>query len=106
MSGIAKTMETSEDRQAAGEAVISHKIGLHARPSVKLTKLAKQFRSAIRLRAGEDGAWIDAKSVVKVMALKVKAGQVLAFEAAGEDSGEAVTALVALVERNFDEPQD
>ena len=99
-------METSSDGRATGEAVISHKIGLHARPSVKLTKLAKRFRSAIRLRVGDDGAWIDAKSVVKVMALKVKAGQSLAFEADGDDSGEAVVALVALVERNFDEPHD
>ena len=90
---------------AVGEAIITHKIGLHARPAVKLTKLAKQYDSAIRLRAGEDGAWTDAKSIVKVMALKVKAGQRLRFEARGEDAGEAVDALVALVLRNFDEPQ-
>ena len=94
----------SRNQQANGVALISHKIGLHARPSVKLTKLAKQYRSAIRLRVGDDGAWIDAKSVVKVMALKVKEGQSLAFEASGDDSGDAVSALVALVERNFDEP--
>lgn len=97
-------MDMSHPQRAFGEAVISHKTGLHARPSVKLTKLAKQFRSAIQVRVGSDGDWIDAKSIVKVMKLKVKAGQSIAFMADGDDCGDAVGALVALVERDFDEP--
>ena len=34
-----------------GEAVIRDKTGLHARPAVKLTKLAKSFAAAIEIRA-------------------------------------------------------
>ncbi len=51
---------------------ITHPIGLHARPAVKLTKLAKSFAAEIRLRGLPDGEWVDAKSIVKVMALKLR----------------------------------
>lgn len=91
------------DDTVQGRALVSHPIGLHARPSVKLTQLAKTFAAAVRLRAGEEGDWVDAKSIVRVMALKVKVGQFLMFEAHGADAAQAVHALIALVERNFDE---
>ena len=94
---------TAQGGQAAGDVVITHKIGLHARPSVKLTKLAKRYGSDVRLRAGAANDWINAKSIVKVMALKVAVGERLFFEARGDDAGDAVGALIALVERNFDE---
>ena len=70
---------------AAASARITHAVGLHARPSVKLTKLAKGFESEIRLRGGEAGAWVNAKSIVKVMALKAPANTTLVFEAEGAD---------------------
>ena len=67
-------MEDAELR-VSGSVLLTHAVGLHARPSVKLTKLAKTFRSAIELGPGPDGPWIDAKSIVKVMAAKVPQGQ-------------------------------
>ena len=94
---------TSEAAEAS--VVISHAVGLHARPSVKLTKLAKSFEAAIHLRGGENGDWIDAKSIVRVMALKLGEGATLSFKASGPDADDALSALVGLVERNFDEPQ-
>ena len=48
--------------------LMRHEVGLHARPSVKLTKLAKAFESKIDLGLSPDGPWVDAKSIVKVMA--------------------------------------
>jgi len=88
---------------AKGAILIEHEVGLHARPSVKLTKLAKTFASKIELGLSEDGPWIDAKSIVKVMAFKAAKGATLHFRANGEDAGAAVTALVDLVRRDFDE---
>jgi phosphocarrier protein HPr len=88
--------------RASGSILLTHAVGLHARPSVKLTKLAKSFGSAIRLGIGPDGPWIDAKSIVKVMAAKVPQGAKLHFEAEGSDASAAVAALVELVERDFD----
>lgn len=89
---------------ARAQATITHPTGLHARPAVKLTKLAKSFPdAAVRLRRAPDGDWADAKSVVKVMALKFRAGTVVEIEAEGGGAEAAVAALRALVERDFDE---
>ena len=82
---------------------IRHPTGLHARPAVKLTKLAKSYDAAIRLRALPDGAWVDAKSIVKVMALKLKTGTEIELEAEGPAAGEAIAGISGLVDRNFDE---
>ena len=57
---------------ANGSVVITHDVGLHARPSVKLTKLAKGFSSTLEIAGTAEGPWIDAKSIVKVMAMKAK----------------------------------
>jgi phosphocarrier protein len=89
--------------QATGEAVIRDPTGLHARPAVKLTKLAKSFEAAIRVRGAASGAWVNAKSPTGMMKLKARHGETLAFAADGADAAEAVAALVALVERNFDD---
>jgi phosphocarrier protein len=91
------------EKRAAGSVVLTHAVGLHARPSVKLTKLAKAFASRIEVAAGEGGGWIDAKSIVKVMAMKARQGAVLQLRAEGVDADLAVEALVRLVERDFDE---
>ncbi len=94
---------TATELAATGAIVIEHEVGLHARPSVKLTKLAKTFASKIEIALSEDGPWIDAKSIVKVMAFKAAKGSTLHFRAHGDDASEAVEALIALVRRDFDE---
>lgn len=88
---------------ASATVLITHPTGLHARPAVKLTKLAKTFEAAIRLRPDGQEAWIDAKSIVKVMGLKLRTGSRLELAAEGSDAPDAVAQLRALVERNFDE---
>lgn len=93
----------TDPTRAQASVRITHAVGLHARPSVKLTKLAKGFGSEIRLRGDQDADWVNAKSIVKVMALKVPQGATLFFEADGADADAAVAALVALVERDFDD---
>ena len=72
-------------------ALLTNEIGLHARPSVKLTKLAKTFESKIEVAASPDGPWVDAKSIVKVMAFKAAKGVVLHFRASGPDAEQALT---------------
>ena len=94
---------TATETAATGAILIAHEVGLHARPSVKLTKLAKSFGSKIELGLSEDGPWIDAKSIVKVMAFKAAKGATLHFRAHGGDATAAVAALIDLVRRDFDE---
>ena len=86
---------------ATGSVLLTHDVGLHARPSVKLTKLAKRFDSSILLAISSDGPWLDAKSISKVMAAKVPKDSIIFFQAEGNDAEDAVSALVALVERDF-----
>ena len=92
--------------QASGSVVITHDVGLHARPSVKLTKLAKGFSSAVEIAAAAEGPWIDAKSIVKVMALKVKQNATLFVRASGADAQAAVDSVIGLGRRDFDDAGD
>ncbi len=88
---------------AEATVLITHDVGLHARPSVKFTKLAKTFPAQIDMALSPDGPWFDAKSIVKVMAAKAPKGTLLHLRASGEQADGAVAALVGLVERDFDE---
>ncbi len=88
---------------AQASVLITHEVGLHARPSVKFTKLAKTFPAKIEMALSAEGPWFDAKSIVKVMAAKAPKGTVLHLRASGESADEVVAALVGLVERDFDE---
>lgn len=89
--------------EAQAQVVITHAVGLHARPAVKLTQLAASFESRVALRVNDAADWVDAKSIVKVMKLKARAQSVLHFRASGKDADAAVRKLVELVERDFDE---
>jgi len=91
---------------ATGSVLLTHDVGLHARPSVKLTKLAKRFEARISLAVSREGPWLDAKSISKVMAAKVPKDSTLFFQAEGRDAQNAVSALVMLVERDFENAAD
>jgi phosphocarrier protein len=95
--------ESMSTSQVSGKVLLTHDVGLHARPSVKLTKLAKTFAARIEIGPGPDGPWIDAKSIVKVMAAKMPQGSTIHLRATGTDASDAVAALVGLVERDFDD---
>ena len=82
---------------------LTNSIGLHARPSVKLTKLAKSFSAQIEVAPTPEGPWVDAKSIVKVMAVKAAKGATLHFRARGADADAALAALGDLVALEFHE---
>jgi phosphocarrier protein HPr len=86
-----------------GVAVIRDATGLHARPAVKLTKLAKRFAARVEIRADGAPSWVNAKSPNAVMKLRAGHETRLAIRAAGADADQAVAALEALVEANFDD---
>ena len=84
-------------------AVLVNRVGLHARPSVKLTQCAKRFVAKIELALAGDGPWTDAKSPVKVMRVKAPQGATLHFRVAGPDGEAALAAMLALVHDGFGE---
>ena len=90
-------------KKAAGNTVLRNEVGLHARPSVKLTQLAKSYKANIEFALAPGGPWTDAKSPVQVMRVKATKGSILHVRAQGEDAHDAVAAVVDLVERKFGE---
>ena len=82
---------------------ISNRLGLHARASAKLTKLAGGFRSEVHMsRAGRR---VNAKSIMGVMMLAAGLGSDIEVDVDGEDEAEAMAAIVALVDDKFGEGQ-
>jgi phosphocarrier protein HPr len=90
-------------QEVKASALLINRIGLHARPSVKLTQLAKRFSSAIEVATDGAGPWTDAKSPVKIMRVKAGHGETLHVKALGVDAEAAVAALLDLINRKFDE---
>ena len=82
---------------------ISNKLGLHARASAKLTKLAGTFRCDIHL--ARVGRRINAKSIMGVMMLAAGLGSEVVVETDGPDEEQAMTALRDLIESKFGEGQ-
>lgn len=82
-------------------ATISNKLGLHARASAKLTKMAGSFPCEVWLSRGERR--VNAKSIMGVMMLAAGVGSTVDVEAHGEREQEAVDALRALIDDKFGE---
>ena len=80
---------------------ISNKLGLHARASAKLTKLAGSFPCDVWMRKGERR--INAKSIMGVMMLAAGLGSEVMVETLGEREDEALTVLLALIDDKFGE---
>ena len=80
---------------------ISNKLGLHARASAKLTKLAGSFPCDVWMSKGERR--INAKSIMGVMMLAAGLGSEVMVETLGEREAEALTALLVLINDKFGE---
>jgi len=83
------------------EVEISNRLGLHARPSAKLTQLATQFTSEIWLE--RQGRRVNAKSIMGVMMLAAAQGARVSIETIGEDDEQALLAIVELINSRFGE---
>lgn len=80
---------------------IINKLGLHARPSAKLTQLASSFASDVFM--ARNGRRINAKSIMGVMMLAASQGSTVTLETCGEDEQAAIEALAALISSGFGE---
>ena len=80
---------------------ISNKLGLHARASAKLSKLAGSFPCEVWLVRGSRR--VNAKSIMGVMMLAAGIGTEVELETSGEREQEAMDALLALIADKFGE---
>jgi phosphocarrier protein len=80
---------------------IVNKLGLHARPSARLTQVASGFKSQVFMT--RNGRRINAKSIMGLMMLAAAKGSIITLETDGEDEIEAIDALSELIASGFGE---
>ncbi len=80
---------------------VINKLGLHARASAKLTKIAGSFPCQVWLQRGERK--VNAKSIMGVMILAAGMGTDLEIETEGEQEAQAMQALRDLINDKFGE---
>ena len=80
---------------------ISNKLGLHARASAKLTKLAGGFPCEVWIAKGERR--VNAKSIMGVMMLAAGLGSEVVIDTEGDREQEAMDALLAMIADKFGE---
>ena len=80
---------------------IVNKLGLHARPSARLTQLASTFKSQVFL--SRNGRRVNAKSIMGVMMLAAARGSTITLETEGEDEVDAIDALTDIIASGFGE---
>ena len=82
-------------------AVITNKLGLHARAAAKLVEAAARFQSTILVK--KDGEAVDARSILGLMMLNARIGSRIELSIEGSDAREALAAVMALIEAKFGE---
>ena len=83
------------------ETEIVNRLGLHARPSAKITQLATSFQSEVWLE--KQGRRVNAKSIMGVMMLAAGQGSMVTVDTEGADADAALTAIIALIASRFGE---
>src|SRR3954468_745859 len=96
-----RTRPSNQVPMIKNSITISNKLGLHARASAKLTKLATGFKSEVFM--SRNGRRVNAKSIMGVMMLAAGLGAEVEIETDGDDEQAAMDAIVGLVNDKFGE---
>ncbi len=86
------------------KVTVVNRLGIHARPAMKISETARKFKSAIYIE--KDGQRVDARSIIDILILVSPPDTELTIVAEGPDEVEAVEAIVRLVEEGFGEEID
>lgn len=90
----ADTSTAAADGQLEATFTIKNEHGLHARPSAVLINEVKKYKSTIQVKnVDRDTAFVNAKSLMKVVGLGTTKGQRLCFVAQGEDAEQALKGI-------------
>lgn len=81
---------------------VKNRLGMHARPAMKLFELVQNFDAEVILR-NENGTQAEASSVIAMLMLDSAKGRHIEIEATGPDENEALAAVVELFDAGFDE---
>ncbi|MCS3433233.1 PTS phosphocarrier protein NPr [Klebsiella sp. BIGb0407] len=81
---------------------ITNKLGMHARPAMKLFELVQSFDAEVMLR-NEAGTEAEASSVIALLMLDSSQGGHIEVEVSGPQEEQALAAVIALFNAGFDE---
>lgn len=84
------------------KVTIINKTGLHARAAAKLVELTGSVESSVQI--GHE-KMIDGKSILSLMMLAAIKGTEVNIEVNGSDEEQAMSAIIALIDNRFDEPE-
>jgi phosphocarrier protein len=83
-------------------AIITNRLGLHARAAAKLVEAAARFQCVIQVKKDGEAA-VDARSILGLMMLNARTGTQIEVSADGSDAREALAAVLALIDAKFGE---
>jgi len=75
--------------------------GIHMKPCALIVDVAQEYNSDIIINK-RDGTKGDAKSMLDIAIMAIAKGEELSITADGIDEDEAVDALIALIQNDFD----
>lgn len=84
------------DLAERAEWTVAYPNGLHARPATRWAEAARGFAARVQVRAGDEVA--DAKQLVALLQLGLRAGDAVTLSAEGVDAAAAVARLRAVAE--------
>lgn len=80
---------------------VKNKVGIHARPASSFVFAANKFKSDVTITKGAKSA--SAKSITRILALRIRMGDEITVAAEGPDEAEAVKSLTELIDSKFGE---
>lgn len=92
-------LSTNTETIVIETVTLNSKDGLHARPAGMLAKLSSQFQSKVELST--NGIAKNAKSIMSLMSMGLKGGEIITLKAEGLDAIEAIDAIKKLFESDF-----
>ncbi len=88
-------------RLTSQSVTVVNQLGMHARAAAKFVHLASRFQAHVRV--ARDRREMDGKSIMGILLLAAARGSTITISADGLDEGDAVQALVDLVQSGFGE---
>lgn len=97
----AEILFREDDNMISKGITITNSTGLHARPAAVFVSTASKFQSDLFIK--KDQKKVNAKSILAVLALGITKDTEITLTAEGPDEEDAIAAILALVEANFNE---
>jgi phosphocarrier protein FPr/phosphocarrier protein len=95
ITSAAPAPDEASEARAAAQIVIPMAHGLHARPAARIAAALKPFQAEVRIVAGDRAA--NARSMIDLLTLGLKHGDVATVTGNGTDAAAAVSTIEALI---------